>query len=185
MRRERYVSEKNAAEAREAKWRLAALGLVATNVLLAVTIMGTDTTEKTVVVPPTIERSFWVKGAEVSPEYLEEMSRYLSTLVLNATPKSVDANIDVFLRYVDPNAYGAIRSRMAIQAERLRRDDVSTVFYPVAYQTSTEKAQVAVTGDFVTVVGKQIVSSVRRSWRFDFTHTGGRLWVSEFVPADD
>ncbi len=64
------------------------------------TIAGTDTTEKTVIVPPTIERPFWVKGAETSAEYLEEMSRYLSTLVLNVTPKSIDANIDIFLRYV-------------------------------------------------------------------------------------
>lgn len=184
MRRQHYESEKTAAKAREARWRLTAFGLLAANILLAMTIAGTDTTEKTVIVPPTIERPFWVKGAETSPEYLEEMSRYLSTLVLNVTPKSVDANIDVFLRYVAPEIHGDIRSRMAVQAGRLKRDDISTAFYPVGYQTRTGKRQVVVTGDFMTAVGKQVVSSVRRSWRFDYVYTGGRLWVSEFVEVD-
>lgn len=184
MRRQHYESEKIAAKAREAKWRLAAFGLLVANILLAMTIAGTDTTEKTVIVPPTIERPFWVKGTETSAEYLEEMSRYLSTLVLNVTPKSIDANIDIFLRYVAPETHGAIRTRMAVQAERLKRDDVTSAFYPVGYQTRAEKRQVVITGDFVTTVGKQQVSSVRRSWRFDYAFTGGRLWVSEFMEVN-
>lgn len=184
MRRQHYESEKIAAKAREAKWRLAAFGLLVANILLAMTIAGTDTTEKIVIVPPTIERPFWVRGSELSPEYLEEMSRYLSTLVLNVTPKSIDANIDIFLRYVAPEAHGDLRTRMAVQAERLKRDDVTTAFYPVGYQTRASTRQVVITGDFVTMVGNKQVSSVRRSWRFDYAFTGGRLWVSEFREVD-
>lgn len=184
MRRQHYESEKIAAKAREARWRWAAFGLLAANIILSMKIAGTDTTEKTIITPPTIERPFWVKGAETSPEYLEEMARYLSTLVLNVTPKSIDANIDIFLRYVSPEAHGEIRTRMAVQAERLKRDDVSTAFYPVSYQTRTKTRQTMITGDFITLIGKQRVSTVRRSWRFDYAFTGGRLWVSEFVEVN-
>jgi conjugal transfer pilus assembly protein TraE len=185
MKRQRYESDKNAALAGEARWRRFAYGLLAANALLAVTVAGTDTREKTIVTPPVIERPFWVKGTEVSPEYLEEMARYLSTLVENATPKSIDGNIEIFLRYVAPESYGVIRSRMAVQADRLKRDDVSTTFYPVGYQTRLEQRQTVITGDFVTMVGKQRISSMRRSWRYDYSFTGGRLWVSEYMEVDN
>ncbi|MEW8375828.1 MAG: type IV conjugative transfer system protein TraE [Candidatus Thiodiazotropha sp.] len=184
MRHQRYESDKNTALAGEARWRRFAYGLLAANAVLAVTVAGTDTTEKTIVTPPIIERPFWVKGSEVSPEYLEEMARYLSTLVMNATPKSIDANIEIFLRYVAPKSYGDIRSRMTVQADRLKRDDVSTAFYPVGYQTQSKQRQTVVTGDFVTMVGKQRISSVRRSWRYDYSFTGGRLWVSQYMEVD-
>lgn len=184
MRRQRYESEKHTALAGETRWRRFAYGLLAVVALLAMTVAGTDTTEKIVITPPTLGRPFWIKGSEVSPEYLEEMARYLSTLVLNATPKSIDANIESFLRYVAPESYGAIRSRMRVQADRLKRDDVSTAFYPVGFQTRPKQQQTVITGDFVTMVGKQRVSSVRRAWRFDFSFTGGRLWVSEFREVD-
>ncbi|MEW8701723.1 MAG: type IV conjugative transfer system protein TraE [Candidatus Thiodiazotropha sp.] len=184
MRRQRYESDKNTALAGETRWRRFAYGLLAANAVLAMTVAGTDTTEKTIVTPPIIERPFWVKGSEVSPEYLEEMARYLSTLVMNATPKSIDANIEIFLRYVAPKSYGDIRSRMTVQADRLKRDDVSTAFYPVGYQTRSKQRQTVVTGDFVTMVGKQRISSVRRSWRYDYSFTGGRLWVSQYMEVD-
>ncbi|MEJ2405370.1 MAG: type IV conjugative transfer system protein TraE [Candidatus Thiodiazotropha sp.] len=184
MRRQHYESEKNSAKAGEARWRLAAFGLLAANMLLAMTVAGTDTTEKTIITPPVIERPFWVKGSEVSPEYLEEIARYLSTLVINATPKSIDANIEIFLRYVAPESYGVIRSKMKAQAARMKRDDVSTAFYPVGYQTRLKERQTVITGDFVTMVGKQRISSIRRAWRFDFSFTGGRLWVSEYMEVE-
>ena len=158
-----------------------ALGLLITDLVLAITLMNIDTTEKTVVVPPTIEKPFWVKGTEVAPEYLEEMARYLSSLLLNVTPKSVDGTSDVFLRYVAPNAYGTLKAKMAVQAERLKRSSVATAWYPVEYQTKAKEKVVVVTGDFQTAVGKQVVSSVRRSFRFTYSFVGGRLWVSEFV----
>jgi conjugal transfer pilus assembly protein TraE len=161
-----------------------AFGLLAVNIVLSVTVAGTDTTEKTIVVPPTLEKPFWVKGSEMSPEYLEEMSRYLTGLVLNVTPKSVDGNVDVFLRYVAPEAFGDIRTTMAVQGERLKRDNVSTAFYPVDYQTKVKQRQTVITGDFTTMVGKQVVSTVRRSWRFSYSLAGGRLWVSEFLEVE-
>jgi conjugal transfer pilus assembly protein TraE len=184
MRRQRYESEKHTALAGEARWRRLAYGLLAANALLAVTLAGTDTTEKTIITPPTIERQFWVKGSEVSPEYLEDIARFLSTLVGNSTPKSIDMNIEIFLRYVAPESYGDIRSRMKVQADRLKRDDISTAFYPVAYQTRPAQRQTVITGDFVTMVGKQRISSVRRSWRYDYSFTSGRLWVSEYMEVD-
>jgi type IV conjugative transfer system protein TraE len=185
MKRDRYQSEKDEAKASKARWQRMAFGLLAANILLAVFVIGVDTTEKTLVVPPTIERPFWVKGGEVSAEYLEEMARYLSSLVLSVTPKSVDGNVDIFMRYVAPGSYGATKAGMDVGAERLKRNSSSTIFYPIEYQSKPKKFQTVISGDFVTTVGKQVVSQVRRSWRFTYTFESGRLWVSEFVEVSN
>lgn len=185
MRRGRYASDLVSAQAGIAGWRLAAMGLLAADLVLAIVIAGTDTVEKTIIVPPNLERPFWVKGSEMSPEYLEEMARYLSGLAFNATPKSVEGNIEIFLRYVAPEAFGDLRTRMAVQAERVKRDNVSTAFYPVSYQTLVSKRQSVITGDFVTMVGKQVVSTTRRSWRLGYSLESGRLSVSEFVEVEN
>ena len=46
-------------------------------------------TERTVLVPPEIRRSFWVSGDAVSREYLEEMAYWYAGMALNITPASV------------------------------------------------------------------------------------------------
>lgn len=185
MKRERYESEKTDAKASRNQWQRMAFGLLVANIVLSIFVITTDTTEKTLVVPPTIERPFWVKGGEVSPEYLEEMARYLSSLVLTVTPKSVGGNVDIFMRYVAPGSYGATKAAMDVGAERLKHNSASTTFYPVEYQTKSKQLQTVISGDFVTMVGKQVVSQARRSWRFTYTFEGGRLWVQEFVEVSN
>lgn len=185
MRHAHYESEKTAAKAREARWRMMAFGLLAVNATLSITIAGTDTTEKTIVVPPTLEKPFWVKGSEMSPEYLEEMARYLAGLVLNVTPNSVDTSHEIFLRYVAPANFGDVRTRLAVEADRLKRDNASAAFYPVGYQTKAKNRQTVITGDVTTMVGKQVISTVRRSWRFTYTLASGRLEVAEFVEVSN
>lgn len=186
MKRTRYESEKADAISGLLWWRGIAVAMVVSNLVLGMLLMGADTTEKTIVTPPTIERSFWIKGKMVSPEYLEEITRFLSTLVLNSTPKSIDGNIEMFLRYVDPLVYGDLRANMRARADKVKKLDMSTAFYPVKMSTKSETEQtVIVEGDFVTIIGAKQVNKERRSWRFAYAFSGGRLWVKEYFEVDN
>lgn len=184
MKRGTYESELDEATHGRRRWRYLAFALVGANVLMAMTMAGMDKRQETILVPPTLQRTVWVKGAETSPEYLEEMTRYFASLLLNVTPKSVDDNISVFLRYVAPKAYGDVKSDMDLRAAALKHNELSTAFYPVSYATDTATRQVVVDGDYLTIVGKKLVSTTRRSWRFGYAYAGGRLWVTEFVEVN-
>ncbi len=63
------------------------VGALSLTVLLClvviVSIVGSD---RTVIVPPNIDRTFWVTKEKASREYLEEMASYVAWLVLDVTP---------------------------------------------------------------------------------------------------
>ena len=68
----------------------AIVGALSLSVLLClvviVSIVGSD---RTVIVPPNIDRTFWVTKEKASREYLEEMASYVAWLVLDVDRKSV------------------------------------------------------------------------------------------------
>ena len=59
-----------------------------------VSILGS---ERTVIVPPSIDRTFWVTRDKASREYLEEMAGFVAWLVLDVSPSTVDWKRNVLL----------------------------------------------------------------------------------------
>ena len=89
------------AGARRAATFLAALLVVSllTNVVLALLSVRLSGRERVVLVPPTINKTFWVDAERVSAEYLQQMAYFLVQLTLNVTPQSVDHQASVLLQY--------------------------------------------------------------------------------------
>ena len=83
--------------------------------------------ERTVIVPPNIDKSFWVSKDKASREYLEQMGYFLMQLTLNVTPQSVDHQAKLLLQYAAPASFGELRTALLAAAERLKRDGASTV----------------------------------------------------------
>ena len=68
-----------------------AVGLLAGGHLLAlVVILNLLGTVRTVIVPPSINKSFWVSRDKASGEYLEQMGSFVAWLVLDVTPATID-----------------------------------------------------------------------------------------------
>jgi hypothetical protein len=70
----KYLAERDNAnhEIRFLRWLVTLMGaVVLVQVIVMARLIGS---EKTVLVPPEIKRSFWVSGKVVSKEYLEEMA---------------------------------------------------------------------------------------------------------------
>ena len=104
------------------------VGSMLANVTLAAFAMHMAGRERVVVVPPSINKTFWVESERVSAEYLEQMAYFLLQLTLNVTPQSIDHQSRVLLQYAAPASYGELRSVLATAAERVKRDGASTVF---------------------------------------------------------
>ena len=67
------------------------LRLVAAGQLLILIIMAAGWwrsvgNERTILVPPELHKTVWVDSEKVSKEYLEEMSYFIGSLILNASP---------------------------------------------------------------------------------------------------
>ena len=98
-----------------------AVGVLAAGQILAlIVILNLLGTVRTVVVPPSIDKTFWVTRNKASSEYLEQMGSFIAWLVLDVTPASIDWKKEILLGYVEPEQYGPLKTRQEVEAERLK-----------------------------------------------------------------
>ncbi len=95
--------------------------LAAAHVLALVVILNLLGTVRTVVVPPSINKSFWVTRDKASGEYLEQMGAFIAWLVLDVTPASIDWKKDILLGYVEPDQHGEQPRDQRVRGRHRRR----------------------------------------------------------------
>ena len=170
---------------KEMRRRNRSLGLAVGGLLMALlvslvivfTLIGT---ERTIVVPPSIDKTFWVAKDHASREYLEQMGSFIAWLILDVTPNSIDWKKDVLLNYVTPDQHGALKSRQEIEAERLKRINASTFFLPQQLVANETGQTVVVRGRLRTQVNGQDTAIETKAYLAEFRYVGGRMHLNTF-----
>lgn len=157
-----------------------ASGSLILNVLLAMGIFAVSGHERIVVVPPSINKTFWVTESHVSPEYLSEMTLFFADLRFNLTASNVAMQHDLILRYVNPNGYADVKAQLLSEAEKLTKEHIAMAFYPVDIKVDTTKLISIVTGDVQGTVGNSVLPLERVKYQLTFTYHDGRLLVKSF-----
>lgn len=147
------------------------------NVALAALAMQMVGRERVVVVPPSINKTFWVESERVSAEYLEQMAYFLLQLTLNVTPQSIDHQSRTLLQYAAPAAYGELRSALTTAAERVKRDGASTVFSAQDLAVDASAQRVGVRGLLTTFISDRRVSEVSKGYAIELQYSGGRIFL--------
>ena len=178
MKFDHFRSSLSTAQWGNRMWSGIAIVMVISNALLVSHVITHNTREKTVIVPPDIERPFSIQGDSASPEYLTQVGEWFASLALSYTPKNLDYRIEVFLRYAAPESYSTLQTHLQDESERIKRNEMSAMFFPV---------DARVRGDFVVVmgqqilrVGKEIVADKSIAYRMRFRLTDGFLHIIEF-----
>jgi conjugal transfer pilus assembly protein TraE len=154
-------------------------------VLLSVSIAFRSSNVRTVIVPPTVSKSFWVDDAAVAPEYLEQMALFLAQLVYNVTPANAEFNTRMLLNYAAPSLYGALRQQGEASAKRLRADNATTLFSVRAVTHDPRGWRVALHGVLTTYINDKRVADAPKVYLFAFTYSGGRLYVTSIVETTE
>jgi conjugal transfer pilus assembly protein TraE len=156
------------------------VGSMLANVILASFAVRLSSRERVVIVPPTVSKTFWVEAERVSAEYLEQMGYFLAQLTLNVTPQNVDFQSKLLLQYAAPGAYGELRTALASAAERLKRDNATTVFSARDLLVDEAALRVAVRGQLSTFVSDRRVSDVGKAYVMELQYTAGRIYLKTF-----
>ena len=178
MKLQRFRSSLAAAQWSGRLWFAVAAVMALSNLFLAWHTMMNDVREKTVFVPPAFEQPFWVQGNEASPEYLTQVGEWFASLMLSYTPKNLDYRIQTFLRYASPDAYGVLHTQLTAEAERIKQHEMSAMFFPI--DAKVRGNFVAIIGQQILRVGKEIVSEKRIAYRMKFQLQGGFVHITEF-----
>lgn len=147
--------------------------LLVSNVLLSFFVVTADTSEKTIVTPPHFEKPFSVTANEVSPEYTEQMARYFAYLLLTYQPNTAEAQFQDVVRYAHPSVHSGMQTNFMLDVERIRRNNISSVFYPMGIHVSDTVATVR--GEQAVFIGSQLVNKREMVYRFEFVYDGGQF----------
>lgn len=146
-----------------------------------VVIVGIAGSERTVIVPPNIERSFWVSKDKASREYLEQMAAYVAWLTLDVTPATVDWKRNALLDWAVPSQHAALKTQMDLEAERLRRHNAATSFLPQQLVADENEQTVVVVGRLRRQInGADVGEPETRSYLARFAFAGGRVHLHTF-----
>jgi conjugal transfer pilus assembly protein TraE len=159
---------------------LAVSGLILALLLCLAIILNLIGAERTIVVPPSIDKTFWVTKNRVSREYLEQMGGFIAWLILDVSPASIDWKKDILLNYVTPDEHGAMKSRQEVEAERLKRINASTSFLPQQLIAHEDRQDVVIRGRLRTQVNGQDTATETKAYLAEFQYAGGRLHLKAF-----
>ena len=114
-------------------------------------------------------------------ESKEQMAGYVSWLMLDVTPTTVDWKRNVLLNWVSPDQHAAMKTKMDLEADRLRSNNAATSFL-IQQLTADEREQsVLITGRLRRQInGTDVAEPETRSYLAQFHYTGGRVHIQTF-----
>lgn len=136
--------------------------------------------EKTILVPPTIGKSFWVSAQQVSPEYLSEMTTFFANLRLNITPESANQQRDMLLRYTDPMYHHELKAQLIQEADGINEQHITMAFFPVNVKVDSKHFKTIIMGDLKSFAGETALPMKRVSYLVTYRYDAGRLLVKSF-----
>lgn len=158
---------------------------ICANLLMAIGFLTFDKTVRTQIVPPIIKQSFWMDGKQLGPEYLEEMGAWLIQQYATVTPYTIDHNIDVLLRYIQPIRFAEVERRWRAGAQQLKHNNISKVFFPSETRLSQQGQALALIGREETWVGdKKLPNVAVKSYMVAFEYDGQNTTISELRESD-
>jgi len=131
---------------------LLAVGMIA-NVLI---LRGRD---RYIIVPPKIEKEFWVDHKKSSEAYLEQMGVFLATLAGNMSPTNAEYNAKLLSSYLDSSIFGEVKNEIAAQAAYFKKNNISQAFFPLATKVDPETGRVEIDGNAIRYIGSAKVSN--------------------------
>lgn len=137
------------------------------------------------VVPPSIQKSFWVNSEGVSKSYLEQMAYWYAGLVLTVSPRTGNYQKDLFLHYATPSESTRLNAEMTARLEFMEKNNTATMFTIQTLSTDEKLMKVAVTGDLETFVGDKRIGIKHSIYVVGFKYINERLFVNEFKETNE
>jgi conjugal transfer pilus assembly protein TraE len=108
------------------------------------------------------------------------MGLFFANLRLNVTPSNAAMQRDILLRYVNPNHYESLKTDLILEAEHLKKEHITTAFYPVDVKVDEKKLLVKIPGDLQSTIGDAQLSPRRVIYQMAFSYHSGRLLINSF-----
>lgn len=150
------------------------------NVFLAGAFFTMDRTVRTVIVPPEINKTFWVDGHNIGPEWLEQMGSWVISQYATVSPQTIEYQNSLLLKLVHPSVNGELAIRFKMGANRLKQENMSKIFMPREVRISEKGQAVALIGTQITFIAdKRVQGDQVKAYLVAFDYDGSRTFIKE------
>lgn len=151
-----------------------------TNVFMAGAFFTMDRTVRTILVPPEINKTFWVDGNHIGPEWLEQMGSWVISQYATVSPQTIEYQNSVLLKLVHPSVNGELAVRFKMGANRLKQENMSKIFMPREVRISEKGQAVALIGTQITFIAdKRVPGDEVKAYLVGFDYDGSRTFIKE------
>ena len=166
------------------QWRnrflFVSLGLFALNLAQAVSVYALISKKSTIVIPANFHREFSISEHSISDSYLEQMTQYFVSLLLNVTPETFEGNSNLLLQHVLSNDYSLFKSQLTQQKQELSKKGISTAFYISNFKVYRKPLRVKLRGELRLMVGNSSMETKSNTYQIEYVNQHGRLYIKSF-----
>ncbi|MBK8631898.1 MAG: type IV conjugative transfer system protein TraE [Sphingomonadales bacterium] len=142
--------------------------------------VGAASRDREVILQPVHGNVLAISSEGVSREYLELVTRDAAIMMFNRNPASLEYWMEAVLKIVHPSAYGQMKGELIKMASDQRGSSVAYFFTIERLTVDPDTLTSEVSGVVHTMVGRQEVSALHRTFRFGWSYTGLELRLLEF-----
>lgn len=169
------------------RWHRIVTPLAGGVALAAIFLNGwTIANQRTIITPPVMQRSYWVSAHEADKAYIEDMSDFVLTNLKTVTPGNVGFRSQRILKMVLPEKYGEMASRFKAQEEKIKREEISSVWEPASGAAADGALCAKWTGKLRRWVGEKPLPPESKTFLVEFEiDRQGTLYVKtadEYTP---
>lgn len=164
------------------------LWMIFANLTLVVALVINLNREKIILVPQVSpEYKLWVTKSQVSPEYLNAMSRDALDLLLNITPNNVNAQHQELIKIVAPQYRAYLQGKLVDIAKQITQNNLSQNFYIENIRILDHSNVVYVDGNLNQYIDKNSASSNRQIYKVTFGVQNYSVQIKniELIPEND
>lgn len=152
--------------------------LLFANVVLAICLFSQK--QRTIVVPANLRQEMEFKGNDISVSYLEEMSTFFSSLLLDLTPKNITHKSKLVLKHVEPSAYHTLQTYFEREQKKHQEYNLATYFHLTEIVTNPELLYVDIYGVLTSQFGTEGAKEQNVSYRIKYKNVAGKLLILDF-----
>ncbi len=128
------------------------LGLVGINALLVIKVISQE--EHWVIFPQeNIDHRIELTASKFSDDYFIDWANGVLNIILCVNPDSIDWKTQQILK-ITTEVYGNLKETLIEEAKLIKKDKISTVFYPKRFDVSQSKKSIDVIGQHIAYFGK-------------------------------
>ncbi|WP_264572379.1 MULTISPECIES: type IV conjugative transfer system protein TraE [unclassified Sphingobium] len=157
-----------------------ALTCAGLSVLTVASLIAASVKDREIVLQPIAGRSVTISSRAMDRDYLELVTRDTAVLMFNRTPQSADYWMNQVLKIAHPSAYGKLKGELIKIVDDQRGSSVAQFFTMEKLTVDPKGLSSTVTGVLHTMVGREEVSAIQRTFQFKWTYTGLELRLIGF-----